>query len=223
MKHKNFFSFLLAGRIPLYIIISLLAGLAYFMWLKKNYCDDVVTDIMNCISLLTFIAAIFIGWFEAKEEFQSSLLKLLTVRFLVNGKLVMVCKRSGLSHDTDIRAWVQQIGIQMTGSTLLFTTSIQPSIYKIRTYVYNGRKRKFKCFYYELELKEIKINHEVKEKVKNLDRQTVLDKINNKANLEISSDKYLVWDAWARDESYDERNFKTVPEKLPDLEDSDTL
>ncbi|MEO6542213.1 MAG: hypothetical protein ABIN74_14520 [Ferruginibacter sp.] len=223
MKQKNFFGFLFAGRVPLYLIVSVLSGMAYWMWFKKSYSPDLVTDIMNFITLLTFIAALFIGWFEAREEFESGLLKLLSVRFLVNGKLVMVCKRAGLSHDTDIRAWVQQIGIQMTGQNLKFTTGIQPSVYKLRTYKYKGKKRKFKCFYYELELKEIKINHEVKDKIKEVAKQTELDIINKKANEEINASKYLVWDAWIKDEGYDVSNFKTCPDALPKLNETDKL
>lgn len=211
MKQKNFIAFLFTGRVLLYLTISFIVFLIYAFWLKKAFCDNDVTDIMNYISLLTFIAAIFIGWFEAREEFESGLLKLLTVRFLVDGELVMVCKRAGLSHDTDIRAWVQQIGIQMTGQHLKFTTGIQPSLYKIRTYLYNNKKRKFKCFYYELELKEIKIN---------IPEQAELSR---KANEEIAGGKYLVWDAWNKDEGYDNSNFPAKPDQLPQLEDSDKL
>lgn len=112
MRQNNFFKYLLS-RIPLYLFVSVVAVIIYQLIAEKWILKNDTTDVINLITMLTFIAAIFIGILELREEYESNLPKLLTVQFLLQDKIIYECQNAPLAHEGDIRNWAQQIGKQM--------------------------------------------------------------------------------------------------------------
>jgi hypothetical protein len=62
----------------------------------------------------TFLVAIAIWFGELNQGWENSLPKRLTVEFLYKGQRLMLCEEAYLAGESDIRAWGQQIGAQMS-------------------------------------------------------------------------------------------------------------
>ena len=65
------------------------------------------------IGLGTFLFAIAVWYGELLQDWEHKLPKRLTVRFVYQDQLVMICKDAVLVSEADIRRWGQQIGRQM--------------------------------------------------------------------------------------------------------------
>ncbi|MEZ5591827.1 MAG: hypothetical protein R3F53_14385 [Gammaproteobacteria bacterium] len=105
------------NKTPL-ILIGFLVFIILVSWLiAPTFTNDLNTDwsdkVDPAISIITLIVAIAIWWQESSENWINSLPKKLTVRFIYQGKVVMLCKRAYLSGEGDIRPLGQQIGTQM--------------------------------------------------------------------------------------------------------------
>jgi hypothetical protein len=61
----------------------------------------------------TFLFAAAVWYSEWRQDWEHRLPKRLTVRFMYEGQLVMICKQAHLTGEADIRTWGQQIGSQM--------------------------------------------------------------------------------------------------------------
>ncbi len=97
--------------IALILILKLLP--AYFECWYTNLFDPI-------ISITTVAIAIYIWYFQQNNYWKESLPKRLTVHFMYDGKAVLSCFEAYLSGASDVRAWSQQIGGQMTGAQLSF-------------------------------------------------------------------------------------------------------
>jgi len=71
------------------------------------------------IGFFTFTFAFFIWMLQIKRDWKSELSKRMTVIFEHDNKNILECKEAFLSGESDIRAWAQQIGMQMTGGIRL--------------------------------------------------------------------------------------------------------
>jgi hypothetical protein len=91
----------------------LIATVLYQLIVWKYPWKNSVEDGMNLLSTWTFISAVFIGYFELREEFYESLPRLMSVQFYLKEMLIYECKHAVLAHEGDIRQWAQQIGKQM--------------------------------------------------------------------------------------------------------------
>lgn len=75
---------------------------------------DVWTWVQNVATCFTLGTALLIWVSERAREWQSDLPKRLTAHFVFERNEVMVCEGAYLSSESDIRAWAQQLGSQMT-------------------------------------------------------------------------------------------------------------
>jgi hypothetical protein len=71
------------------------------------------------ISLLTLGTAFFIWMGQLRRAWEEYLPNRLTIHFYYNGREVMRCEKAHLTNESDIRAFGQQIGMQMAGGTML--------------------------------------------------------------------------------------------------------
>jgi hypothetical protein len=156
----------------------------------------------------TFIFSLTISFKSFFKEWEDSLPKLLSVAFIHNNKLIMLCKNAGLSHEGDIRAWAQQIGIQMADHTQLLklTLESQPSISKRK----KVGKQWYLSFYYRVCLKDLPIFQEEK-------------KIRVKVLTKIKDGYFLKWDILKNKVGYDDENFAKHPKILPDILDLEKI
>lgn len=79
----------------------------------------------SIIGIATFLVAGIIWFGEINQAWENSLPKRLTVEFLYKNQRLIFCEEAYLASESDIRAWGQQIGAQMTGNSLRFLPSIK--------------------------------------------------------------------------------------------------
>jgi len=89
--------------------------LIFIVWYFQASLDSWYTHYFDpIISILTVVIAIIIWIFQQYNYWKESLPKRLTVHFLYENKSVLSCYEAYLSGTSDVRAWSQQIGAQMT-------------------------------------------------------------------------------------------------------------
>lgn len=71
------------------------------------------------ISFTTLVIAMLVWFAEQNRNWEFSLPKRLTAKFIFQNDLVVVCKNGTLSHEGDIRAFAQQLGAQAIGTKFL--------------------------------------------------------------------------------------------------------
>lgn len=126
---KPLFSYL----IEKFLGVIILAILAYFLWFVTSKNTDRTS--VNIISIITALIAILILFFDAYKNWEASLDKKLSIFFIEEVKIKdnkyeekttkctsikMAYIRASLTHEGDIRALGQQLGMQMLK---LFITS----------------------------------------------------------------------------------------------------
>jgi hypothetical protein len=74
--------------------------------------------LQNISTSLTLVVAFLIWVGERAQDWQFSLPKRLTAEFYFAGDKVMVCEGAYLAGEDDIRAWAQQLGMQMASEPL---------------------------------------------------------------------------------------------------------
>ncbi len=65
------------------------------------------------IGILTFFVTIMVWFSKTRTDWEASLEKRLTVKFIHEGQEIMRCEEAYLADEADIRQWSQQIGQQM--------------------------------------------------------------------------------------------------------------
>jgi hypothetical protein len=117
VKRGDVISFIFENHRKLFVWAIVLAVLIAFVriWHPGNGW----AILQDLITVLTLGVALFIWWTEQEEEWKKSLPKRLTVRFMFKDREVMRCEEAYLAGESDIRAWAQQLGGQMTADNRL--------------------------------------------------------------------------------------------------------
>ena len=79
------------------------------------------------VGLGTLFTAIAVWWGETSQDWRESLPKRLTVEFYYQKRLYMRCEHARLSGESDIRAFGQQIGLQMAAEKHDSTQTTDPA------------------------------------------------------------------------------------------------
>ena len=113
---KTFLTFLLrANKKTIWMTVIGFVCLIFIVWYFQASLDSWYTHYFDpIISILTVVIAIIIWIFQQYNYWKESLPKRLTVHFLYENKSVLSCYEAYLSGTSDVRAWSQQIGAQMT-------------------------------------------------------------------------------------------------------------
>ncbi|OPL17079.1 MAG: hypothetical protein AVO38_05610 [delta proteobacterium ML8_D] len=116
-KIKHIFLFALKEhKTIIFISIGVFSIVAVGLWsvrISFNLHGLAVCD--STVGFGTFLVAIAIWFGELKQGWENSLPKRLTVEFLYKGRRLMLCEEAYLAGESDIRAWGQQVGAQMSG------------------------------------------------------------------------------------------------------------
>jgi hypothetical protein len=108
LKERKMNIFVSAGFVLIVVVVLWLAMIG-----RINLDDFGKLD--SIIGIATFLVAIFIWFGELNQGWENSLPKKLTVEFLYKGQRLMLCEEAYLAGESDIRAWGQQVGAQMSG------------------------------------------------------------------------------------------------------------
>jgi hypothetical protein len=95
-----------------YVITFLVVLICFFI---GGQVFNFVKEVAATIEAMTLIVLVFLWYNELEEDRQDKLEKRLTVIFQYQGKPIMVCENAYLAGKSDIRAWGQQLGLQMSG------------------------------------------------------------------------------------------------------------
>ena len=118
----NKFLFLVTKRALWVEIVGIIVFvLAVLFWLYKT--NDDAFDCGNFKSwwgnwldpftgLSTFLVALIIWVLNRAKDWEDRLPKLLTVRYMLNRRVVILCENATLAHESDIRNWGQTLGRQ---------------------------------------------------------------------------------------------------------------
>ena len=93
-------------------LIALVIFICY-TWYPTYFGE--ITKFTSGIEAITLLGLLLFAVFELEKDKRNNLEKRLTVIFQYEGKPVMVCEDAYLSGKSDIRAWGQQLGLQMSG------------------------------------------------------------------------------------------------------------
>ena len=126
------------GRFIALLIIALLALSLVLLTDESHWWNELLDPV---IGLGTFFFAIAVWYGELLQDWEQKLPKRLTVRFMRDDRLCMICKNAVLVSEADIRQWGQQIGKQMNeNSNLSFETFFE---------IENGKPQKKNLEYYK--------------------------------------------------------------------------
>lgn len=113
------------------VLLSLVATFSFILVLASKTKWDlggVWGAVQNVGTCLTLVVAFLVWVGELHGDWIESLPKRLTVRFTFEEKDVMVCEGAYLAGESDIRAWAQQLGGQMSDDQgLKFFPSLEQS------------------------------------------------------------------------------------------------
>jgi hypothetical protein len=128
MDHfKNICQFLWQTRSG-YLIFTIVVALSVILLVAITFTNG-NTPWWNWLEPLTgtttLAVAIAVWLGELKQDWENALPKRLTVSFFYRDQEYMRCEKAYLAGEADIRAWGQQLGLQMAGSKML---SLNPSI-----------------------------------------------------------------------------------------------
>jgi hypothetical protein len=119
------------SRLVIVIVVTLTAvGFYISKFQTLLLCDNMLANLYNnlagpLIALATLGIATIVTLSENRESWEASLPKQLTVNFDFGDKRVLRCEDAYLSSESDIRAWGQQLGMQMNDNIPL---KFQPNI-----------------------------------------------------------------------------------------------
>ena len=99
-----------------FILCIVLALLLIYFTNEKSWWDGFLNPL---IGIGTFFFALAVWYGEKYQDWEQKLPKRLTVRFIYENKLAMICKNATLVSEADIRQWGQQIGSQMNNNNRL--------------------------------------------------------------------------------------------------------
>lgn len=114
--------------------VTLLTASIVFIGLYiANHDISLWSDVIDpLITIITVSTALLVYYNNSKTDWENNLEKRLTVHFELDEKYIMTCHEAYLSNESDIRAWGQTIGSQMTKKTSLdFYPFITHHKYKI--------------------------------------------------------------------------------------------
>ncbi len=116
-KTKSFLHFIRNSSINSYaiftgVLLAVVIGVAGWHTNGLGLLYERIVDPIIAIS--TVFIGLMIWFFQAIKSWEDSLPKRLTVHFMFDGKCQMSCYEAFLAGESDIRAWSQQIGSQMT-------------------------------------------------------------------------------------------------------------
>ena len=127
-KTKHLFRFAFRDHKTIIVVsIGIFSIVAAVLWSARTSVNmDSLAVCDSTVGFGTLLVAIAIWFGELKQEWENSLPKKLTVEFLYKGQLLMLCEEAYLAGESDIRAWGQQVGAQMSGGRhLKFLPSIK--------------------------------------------------------------------------------------------------
>lgn len=157
-------------------LVLLIASALFIGLFIGNYKIDQWSNIIDpIVTLITVSTALLVYFSNSKKDWENSLEKRLTVHFEWNGKFLMTCHEAYLSNESDIRAWGQTIGSQMTKNTSL------------KFYPFISENKKSNNIFYDEKINQEYKLYEVTFHLINIDEQTKEDK-----QPDLKS-KYLVW------------------------------
>jgi len=161
------------------IFTIVLIALILVLKLLPKYFECWYTNLFDpIISITTVAIAIYIWYFQQYNYWKESLPKRLTVHFVYfdkvtkTNKAILSCYEAYLAGASDVRAWSQQIGLQMTNKSQLdfypYLNSLQPVIKKSTFDLDENTNKLFDILLYEvtfyLRSDEFKLRQEIKGK-----------------------------------------------------------
>lgn len=161
----NFFRYVFEKHwYQIIIAVLVFAGILYLAsnreaWYQKLSWVDPI------IGFGTLLFAFFLWINDLRHKWEDNLPKRITVQYQYGGRNVMVCYHALLTNLADARAWVLQIGQQMSGSNRL---SFEP-FYNLQD---NGiqwnqtHQKQFKSYVFTFYLKELPLPDNVSEQAK---------------------------------------------------------
>lgn len=164
---------------------------------KEKWWDAILDPV---IGFSTLLVAILVYLSEWRSDWEDERPKRLTVRFIYNQRLVMICKEAHLASEADIRPWGQQIGRQMAGEDLQFYAFFETSDGRP---IRNQQGDIYKPYYLSMFLSEIP--------------ERLQDKLLNEAGVI----QYLRWQQV--DGGRPKESFQIHPEVLPPMEQNKNL
>lgn len=121
LHHSKPWSFILLGTIVFLMWM-------YFYKIGKISLDTTFKDSFETFwqwldpvaGIMTFLTTLTIFWFQAKQKWEDSLEKMLTVEYIYTGgkneKIIAIVENAYLSGESDIRQWAQSLGGQIMGN-----------------------------------------------------------------------------------------------------------
>lgn len=114
MNVPQFFQYLLQNRRRQFYWILAIFGITLFFVFRLDPNNVYWSKVLDPIfGLATALIALTIWWDEVRLERENKLPKKLTVRFIYDGQLTMICQEAFLVGETDIRAWGLHLGGRM--------------------------------------------------------------------------------------------------------------
>ncbi len=186
------------GQLALILAITILMSFLIALGNKEKWWDNLLDP---AIGLGTFLFAIFVWYRDLAQNWENSLPKRLSVRFVFDGQLVLFCRNAQLASEADIRQWGQQIGSQMcNGENLNFRPFFETRLGVPKR---DERGDFYKPYFLQIFLTELpsRKNTELTEKVK--------------------EGHYLRWEQGRA--GHQESAWRQHPIKLPPLDQNDAL
>jgi hypothetical protein len=107
-------------RHPLQLVAAIILAVGFCSLSFKNGEFHQTIDWLDpIVGILTLLVALLVWLIQLNIEWEDNLSKRLTVQFDYNGKIIMLCEQALLVGESDIRAWGQQIGSQMSFTPIL--------------------------------------------------------------------------------------------------------
>lgn len=175
-KRQIIFTFVLV--LATYLLVNTTFAQTDFSWWSKSW--DAV------IGITTFVIAVLVWLTEAKQEWENKLPKRLTVRFLYRKnknekwETVMCCRNAFLAGEGDIRAWGQQLGVQMSGTKFL---QFEPFIEQTEPQIINYKGTFYKFYSVAFYLNELPTPVHLAEKEKEEEKMVFFEHLLTKGIL----------------------------------------
>jgi hypothetical protein len=117
---KQIFTILKHSKPWSYLLIFLLLALSFNYGLQNEHSDAFWKWIDPVAGTMTFITSLAIFWFQAKEKWENSLEKLLSVDYIYTGgeheMTIAKVQNAYLAGESDVRQWAQSLGQQIMGN-----------------------------------------------------------------------------------------------------------
>jgi len=120
-KMESIFKFLIKERwiqMACLLIALAIMSILLHIWGFTDVQEKWDLYLNTTVNLVTLLVAIGVWWSSGVREWEDDLPKRLNVTFKDGtGKVIMKCLHAPLGGEGDIRAWSQQLGLQMINNT----------------------------------------------------------------------------------------------------------